>query len=196
MHHHLSRIARKFILIFWIISLISIFGYYLTHKDSFRVENIRLFLEQFWSLLLFVYFLISALRGLTLIPSTPFVVVWAVLFPGDLLFVYIISLFGILLSVSMIYFFSQEMGFEEVLMKKYPKTVKKAENWIQKHGFIAVSVTSFLLFIPTDVVSYMAGTLRMNYLKFIAWVMVGEWLVWGVIFFSGPVILDKLIQSL
>jgi uncharacterized membrane protein YdjX (TVP38/TMEM64 family) len=127
----------------------------------------------------------SSLRGFTLIPSTPFVLVGTLLFPENLVFVFLISIIGILLSSTMIYFFSREMGFEEILMKKYKNKVTTYEKWLQKYGFPFVLIWSFLIIVPTDLICYIAGTLKMNYTKFITAVAIGESLICLILIFGG-----------
>jgi uncharacterized membrane protein YdjX (TVP38/TMEM64 family) len=114
-----------------------------------------------------VYFILSALRGFTLIPSLPFVLVGVILFPGELYFVYSISLLGILLSSTMVYFFSREMGFEKILLSHHPQAIERSGKWVRQYGFFTVLIWSFLIIVPTDIICYIAGVLRMNYWKFI-----------------------------
>ena len=71
----LSLWIKRALIVIWIILFVSIFSYYLYNPLFFGAESLKQFLEQFGSALLFVYFLLSALRGFTLIPSTPFVLV-------------------------------------------------------------------------------------------------------------------------
>ena len=115
----LSLWIKRALIIIWIMLFVSIFGYYLYDPLFFGAESLKHFLEQFGSALLLVYFILSALRGFTLIPSTPFVLVGLLLFPENLYFVYAISMVGILLSATMIYFFAREMGFEAMLKKNH-----------------------------------------------------------------------------
>ena len=74
---------------------------------------------------------------------------------------------GILLSATMIYFFAREMGFEDMLKRNHQAAMEKCEYWTKKYGFWTVMIWSFLLIVPTDVICYIAGILRMKYWKFI-----------------------------
>ena len=145
----ISSIIKKSLITLWLILIIGCGFYFLTHPWFFTVDSLRIFLEQFWSALLIIYLLLSALRGFTLIPSLPFVLVWVVLFPDNLYFVFVISLIGILLSSTMVYFFSREMGFEEILLRKYPHGMKRYEKWIQSYWFLTVALWSCIIVVPT-----------------------------------------------
>jgi uncharacterized membrane protein YdjX (TVP38/TMEM64 family) len=114
-----------------------------------------------------IYFLLSALRGFTLIPSTPFVMAGLLLFPDNLAFVYMISMAGILISATMIYFFAREMGFDTMILGKHTELTEKCRRWTKQYGFWAVLVWSFLIIVPTDLICYVAGTLRMRFWKYI-----------------------------
>jgi uncharacterized membrane protein YdjX (TVP38/TMEM64 family) len=71
----ISLIIKKGIIAIWILILVGFLGYYWYDPSFFSVDSLKDFLEEFGSALLLVYFLLSALRGFTLIPSLPFVLV-------------------------------------------------------------------------------------------------------------------------
>lgn len=179
----LSIWIKRLILVLWGVSLVTILGYYFYDRESFSAVSLKHFLEQFGSALLLIYFLLSALRGFTLVPSTPFVLVGILLFPESLYFVYVISMVGILLSATMIYFFSRETGFEDALKKHHEKAILQCESWVKKYGFYAVAIWSFLIIVPTDVICYIAGILRMNYWKYILAVALGEGIICIILIF-------------
>lgn len=158
-------------------------------------ESFAQFLGRFGWYLLFVYFLLSALRGFTLIPSTPFVFAGLLLFPNHLHLVYIISMIGILLSASMVYFFSVEMEFSQIFEKSGKNKLEKYHKWVERYGFWLVMVWSFLIIVPTDIICYVAGTLRMNYMKFISAVAIGEGLICIGLIYGWDVILSFINHS-
>jgi uncharacterized membrane protein YdjX (TVP38/TMEM64 family) len=179
----LSDYTKKGLLILWIFSIIWVGGYYLYNPGFFQGESLKIFFQSFGSYLLVAYFLICILRGLTLVPSLPFVIVGMLLFPENLYFVYIISMIGIIGSAAMIYFFSVEMDFDALLEKKYPKSIIYTKKQVQKYGFWAVLFWSFFILVPTDVICYIAGVTRMNFYKFIWAVTLWEWFICIIIIF-------------
>lgn len=186
----ISTWIRRGIIVLWILALVGIFGYSLYNPSFFTANSLKIFLEQFGKYLLIVYFILSALRGFTLIPSTPFVIVGLLLFPDNLYFVYFISMSGILLSATMMYFFSREMGFEEMLRKNHEKYIQQCENWIQRYGFFAVTIWSFLIIVPTDIICYIAGILQMRFWKFILAVGFGEGIICIILIFWGDTFIE------
>ncbi|MCH2043088.1 MAG: hypothetical protein MK212_03030 [Saprospiraceae bacterium] len=76
--------------------------------------------EMFW-----VYVLLTFLRGLFLIPSTPFVIGGGILFPDDLLLVLVISMLGIMFSATGLYYFADLLGFSKYLENSNSKGIEK-----------------------------------------------------------------------
>ncbi len=71
----LSLWIKRILIVIWVTLIVSVGSYYFYNPLFFGTESLKHFLEQFGSALLIVYFFLSALRGFTLIPSTPFVLV-------------------------------------------------------------------------------------------------------------------------
>jgi len=189
-----KKYAKNILLALWWASVIWAVWYYIIHPEAFTSEKISDFFMGFWRFFLVVYMLVSVLRGLTLIPSTPFVLAWVLLFPGELLKVYIISLIWILLSATMIYFFSREMDFEKIILWKHKKIMKIWEKWISKYWFYTVLVWSFVIIVPTDIICYIAGTMKMRYAQFITAVAIWEWLICIILIWWWDVTFEFLKQ--
>ena len=83
---------------------------------------------QFEGELQIAYFLISIFRGLFLIPSTPFVLLGIALFSDNPHFVFIVSMIGILVTTTALYYFSDILGFSEKLTTRYPNKMNKWKN--------------------------------------------------------------------
>ena len=72
----------------------------------------------------------------------------------------------------LIYKFSDLMGFDEIFARHVSNDrVKKA---IEKYGFYAVLLWSFVPVVPTDLICYVAGTVRMSFWKFVLALTLGE----------------------
>jgi uncharacterized membrane protein YdjX (TVP38/TMEM64 family) len=81
-------------------------------------------------------------------------------------------MFGIVFSGILIYRFSDVMGFDEAFTRHTDSyQVKKA---IEKYGFFAVALWSFAPVVPTDLICYVAGTVRMSFWRFIFALALGE----------------------
>jgi uncharacterized membrane protein YdjX (TVP38/TMEM64 family) len=166
---------KKIVIALWLLFLIFWLGFFLTHRESFTPEGLATFLAKFGAWVMGAYLVVSLLRGFTLVPSTPFVLAGTILFAGHPFWVLAISMTGIIFSSSMIYYFSEHLGFSEYLEEKHPVRIARIHNQLQKPtGLLFVFLWSFAPFLPTDAVCYVAGILRMPFLKFLLAVALGE----------------------
>ena len=182
--------SKKIIIAIWILFLVLCLGFFLTHRELFTPEGIVMFLTKFGGWVMTAYLIVSLLRGFTLIPSTPFVLAGTILFPGSPFWVLAISMTGIIFSSSMIYYFSEHMGFSEYLEEKHPVKIAKIHDHLQKPtGLLFVFLWSFAPFLPTDAVCYVAGILKMSFVKFILAMAFGELILCSIyIFFYSSLI--------
>lgn len=185
-----GHILKRLVQLIWIGTVAAGAISYLAAPQLFTAENIAAFLLRFQGVIWLIYIAFSALRGMTLLPSTPLVIAGTLLFPSQPFMVLSVSLIGILLSSSMIYFFSEYFGFNEYFENHKPKTTHKVKARLERPtGFLFVSVWAFFPLVPTDLVCYLAGTTKMNYAKFIAAVLAGELILCSFyIFFGGAVL--------
>ena len=178
------QVFKKIIAIIWILFLIFCVGFILTYPEFFTPQSIADFLTQFKNTILIMYFVISILRGLTLIPSSPFVLAGTILFPGEPFLVLTISILGIIFSSAMIYYFSEYLGFGDYLKRKHPTRIVKIQHQLQKPtGLLFVCLWSFLPFLPTDAICYVAGMLKINFVKFMAAMAIGELILCAIYVF-------------
>lgn len=171
----------------WLTVIVVCVGYYLANPSAFTAENIAAFLTRFQGAIWIVYLIFSIVRGITLLPSTPLVLAGTMLFPGQPWAVLGVSMTGILLSSTMIYYFSDLLGFDEYFERKNPDLSHKVKAKLEHPlGFLFVAGWAFFPFVPTDLVCYLAGTTKMNFAKFITAVGVGEVILCSFyIFFGG-----------
>jgi len=160
------------------------------HPTALTPNSIQSFLQQYEAWALLVYLLISSVRGCFLLPSTPFVLAGVLLFPGSRWLVFAISLLGVLIGSALIYFFSDRLGFAAVIEKKHATALAKVRSRMQKHGMLIVMAWSFFPLVPTDLVCYLAGVIRMNFLRFILAVTIGETVLIASYVFLAPALLS------
>ena len=186
---------KKIIATLWILFLIFCVTFILLYPELFKPQSIADFLVQFKNTILIMYFLISILRGFTLIPSSPFVLAGTILFPSEPFLVLTISILGIIFSSAMIYYFSDYLGFGAYLERKHPERIVKIQHQLQKPtGLIFVCLWSFFPFLPTDAICYVAGMLKINFVKFIIALAIGELILCSIYVFFYSYLL-KLFQS-
>ena len=183
----LSSAVRYICLAVWIGAIIAGVGSYLLYPHLFTAENIADFLRRFEGEIWVIYLAMSALRGFSLLPSTPLVIAGTLLFPDQPIAVLTVSISGILLSSTMIYYFSEFLGFNEYFENHKPELTHKLKAKLEHPlGFLFVALWAFFPLVPTDLVCYLAGTTKMNYWKFIAAIFVGELILCSCyVFFGG-----------
>jgi uncharacterized membrane protein YdjX (TVP38/TMEM64 family) len=168
-------------------------GSYSLYPQAFTAENIAAFLLRFHGWIWLAYLLMSSLRGISLLPSTPLVLAGTILFPTQPFAVLAVCLAGILFSSTMIYFFSEHLGLHEYFEDHNPDLTHKLKARLERPmGFIFVALWAFFPLVPTDLVCYLAGTTAMNYWKFIAAIFVGETILCTVYVYFGGAIMNLI----
>ena len=120
------------------------------------------------------YVLVSVLRPVTLVPSTVLIVVGTLLFPGRYWLVFVVSLAGVVASSTLVYFFFEFLGLAELLERRHAGRLRWLEGQVRARGFLIVVSWSAFPFVPTDIICYVAGTLRMHVGTFMLGVTLGE----------------------
>lgn len=177
---------KKIIYGFWAVCVLTLVALLIFNPDFFDPENLQLYFNQFSSGILTVYILISVFRGFFLLPSTPFVLLGVLLFKDDPWLVFTISMFGIIITTTALYYFSDLLGFSEKLSSKYPK---KMEKWKQRLNSplstLIVMVWSFFPLVPTDLICYVAGIIKMPFRFLMLGVVIGEAILVYIYVFLG-----------
>jgi uncharacterized membrane protein YdjX (TVP38/TMEM64 family) len=93
----------------------------------------------------------------------------------------------------MIYWFSDVLGISEFFETRKPAAVAKIRGRLEHPtGLAFVFLWAFFPLVPTDAVCYVAGSSRMNFVKFIAAITAGELILCSFYIFSGSYIIDLL----
>lgn len=176
---------KKILLIVWLLLIAAGLVLYFIHPEWFTRENISAFVQQYEDKMLLVYLCISVGRGLFLIPSTPFVLAGGILFPENPWMVLIISMAGVMAGSSFIFYFTEFLGVDKVLEKRFAHKMERTRRGMDKYGFWIVIGWSFFPLVPTDLIAYMAGVTRMPSWKFLPGVFLGELPIVAVYVFTG-----------
>lgn len=175
---------KRFTIIHWIWGsiLVALVLVYINSPEVLSPKAIVDFISPFQGSALVIYTLITLIRGFFLIPSTPFVIGGALIFPDQLLLVLVISMLGVLFSATLLYFFSSSLGMAEKFERRYPT---KTNHWKlllkRPSSTFVVLGWSFFPLVPTDLICYVAGLVKMPFQNMIFGVFVGE-LVLDVIY--------------
>jgi uncharacterized membrane protein YdjX (TVP38/TMEM64 family) len=130
-----------------------------------------------------VYVLLGSLRAFTLVPATFLLFVAMPFFPPMLLLA--LTLPGIAISSSICYFFAEALHMDELFERRYPRQIGKLKDVLQRHELPIIIGWSFFLLLPTDLICYVCGSLRINFTKFVAGILIGEGTVYAIYIFLG-----------
>ena len=182
---------KKIVYGIWIAAVV-FFGFLFIFKNQyFDTEFLSTWMQQYGDKVLIIYIAISFIRGFFLIPSTPFVLLGIVLYPTQPLLVLAVSMSGVVFSATLLYFYSDNIGFSDYLEAKYPKQ----SQWMQeklggKYRLAFIYGWSIFPPVPTDLICYVAGILKVKYWVMILGVFLGE-LTLNTIYVSiGPSVVE------
>lgn len=183
--------TKKVFYYLWLAVIAILLSLFLFQPGSFTPENIAAFFQEYSGQLLFVYIAVSLLRGLFLIPSTPFIIAGTLLFPDQPWTVFTISIIGVIVGSTLVYYMSDALGFSEKLEKKYPKKIERWHRRLNSPWAASIVIAwSFFPLVPTDVICYVAGIVKMPYRILISGVIIGELVLVYLYVFYGGTILD------
>ena len=176
--------AKRIALSVWLTLTVALGAVYALYPELIEptrlVEHLRL---QAGPFVVGSYVVLSLFRPLTLVPSTVLIVVGTILFPDNYIVIFVTSLAGIVVSAGLIYYFFEYLGLAEIFEQRHSKRIRWLEEKLRQHGFWIVMGWSVFPFVPTDVICYVAGSLRMHLGKFLLAVAVGEIPI--VVFYIG-----------
>lgn len=185
------NVIRKISISLWVLMIVLAMVSFLVWPEYFKPEGIKAFLDEFHREAVLIYLLASVLRGLSLLPSTPLIIAGTLAFPAHPWMVLAISILGILVSSSMIYWLSDVLGFSDYFNKHQPQKIDKIREKLDHPlGALFVAAWAFFPLVPTDLVCYVAGTTRMNFPKFISAIFIGEIILCVIYIFGGGQLLS------
>jgi uncharacterized membrane protein YdjX (TVP38/TMEM64 family) len=160
---------------------------YLFFPETINLLFLEDLSEKYHYIALCIYFLLLSVRGLTLIPSTPLLLAGVLLF--DPLEIFVVSLAGILVSSTIVYYFSKYLGLAAYFETRYGKYVQKIKYGLADNELPIIVGWSFFPLVPTDLIVYAGSTLRIHIFKCLLGVFVGEAVLNALYIFSANIIL-------
>ena len=130
-----------------------------------------------------IYVVMGSLRAFTLVPATFLLFVAMPFFPPLLLL--LLTLPGIAISSSICYFFAEALRMDEPFERRYPMQIAALRRVLRRHTLAITIGWSFMLFLPTDLICYVSGTMRTSFSKFIIGVLIGEGTVYAIYIYLG-----------
>jgi uncharacterized membrane protein YdjX (TVP38/TMEM64 family) len=185
-----SLLVRRLFYLLWLVLVISFFIYSWFNPKVYSVDYLKQLLNRYGDFVLIAYVIVSFFRGFFLIPSTPFVLVGAVLFKNQPWIVVSISMGGIMFSAVLLYFFSNALGFSKLLEQKNSSRIEEWSNRLQsKYGFWILLFWCMIPVVPTDLICYLSGLLKFPFKAFCLAVFLGQ----SILVFIYVFLLDVVV---
>lgn len=183
---------KKYLRWTWIVLILIAVTLFLIYPNSFTAESLKTILNDNSSLILLAFIVLSCIRALFFLPSTLFVLMGTVLYPDEPVFVLIVSMIGILIGASLVYKAASILTPEQLFSGKNLTRMEGVRSKMEKYGFSIVLLWSFFPAVPTDLICYVAGTIKMSFWKFILAVFLGEIILVSIYIWSGKSIIELL----
>jgi uncharacterized membrane protein YdjX (TVP38/TMEM64 family) len=165
---------KKTLFFIWVSIVIILILFFTIRKglENFIVSTV---VGNNYFLSIILYFLVVSITSIFLIPSTPFLIAGTFFF--NPIIVFVVGLFAIIISVIFIYFFARYVGLNKYFEKKYPGKIKKIKERFNNKIIFIIIVWSFFPIVPTDLIVYVASTLKISFRKCLIGTVVGEGLL-------------------
>lgn len=184
----------KIVRITWACFLLVCIVLYVRYASYLSGENIASFILQYQNQVLGLYFILCILRGFTLIPSTPFLLAGIILFPTKPVLLLGVFLISQIITSAILYYISDMADLGHYFRKVHPEKMQKITEKINgKNGFWFILLWAFTPFTPTDLVCYVAGSLKMRFIQFILPLVCGEAIISALYIFNGSYLLQNIM---
>jgi len=155
---------------------------YVFHRDALA----GLFVElsgspPFWAYS--IYLALGCLRGFTLIPATYLVLAGMFVLPPVPL--YVLTVAGIIVSSTAVYYFAGAMRFDRFFEDRYGPQVARLRALMVRRELPIVIAWSFFPIAPTDLVCYVCGALKVDLKKCLLGITLGEGAICAIYIFLG-----------
>jgi len=159
---------------FWIVLIIGFIVYNFIYPETFSRENIATNIQSYGHYGFAIFFFCHLIRGFVMLPSTALIFAGVYLFPNDLFLVLLLSVIGIVISSMIVYYFADKLGFAR-LFDKHSKMKKLVKDKLSgRYGPLFIIFWAFFPFVPTDLICYTAGAMKINPIIFAISIFIGE----------------------
>jgi uncharacterized membrane protein YdjX (TVP38/TMEM64 family) len=185
--------TRKVFGVCWMILIGCSLIAYIVYADKLSGPAIGDWIKQHSSFILIIYSLVCALRGLLMLPATPFIFAGILLFPTQPFLLLILSLCCIMVSSLLIYYASRYLNVAGFIARKHPlESASITSKLSQSSGFWFITAWALLPFTPTDLIIYGAGTIKIPVWKVVLPVLLGEAVICAFYIFNGTALIKYI----
>ena len=173
---------RHAILAVWVVLFVVVVYMYFFAPGVFEAYIKHTF-ERSFILGSFLFLFLGCVRGFVFLPATTLIVLGFLFFTPNMLFFLVIV--GVVVSSTLTYWFARSLELGQEIQEHNSRQVVILTSWLAHYELPVVIGWSFFPFVPTDVICYVCGALRMNYFKFITGVFIGEGVCCAVYIYFG-----------
>jgi uncharacterized membrane protein YdjX (TVP38/TMEM64 family) len=166
--------TKKVLMIFWGLLILTGLGAYIFFPSYFTKEAISGFIQQYENQMFWVF------AGVIIFPDSP----WLVL---------LISMIGVVAGAAIIYYFTEFLGFEKFFQKRFANKMDRVHRGMERYGIWIVAAWAFFPVVPTDLVAYVAGVVRMKPWKFFLGIIIGELPLVSLYVFGGNAVAEWIL---
>ena len=138
----LEKRTRKEIMVVWLMVIVGALYLYFFKNDLITAQFVKIsVLPVFW--LYLIYFTLGCLRGFILIPVTYFIIISLIFLPAWP--AYILTMAGVMVSSTIIYYFSEYLSLGDYFKRHYPAAITKLTFTLKKYELPIIIGWSFSL---------------------------------------------------
>lgn len=164
-----QSLARNIFYVFILLNIMSLWYFSYTNHPILSIEGIRDFLAgQNLYIGLFFYTIIMIVRGLTIFPGTPLLILWAVIFPT--IYAVIAIEIAVQCYIVIIHKYSQVLDF------KIPQKILDYEVKIKKYGIVYIMWLCLIPGMSMNVLAYFLSVIKVP----LKTKMIGIWM-WSIV---------------
>ncbi len=161
--------------VFWAVLVVGVLVLVLARPELFTPEAVVADLRTFGPWAFGVFAVVSLLRGLVMVPSTPIILAGGALFPAAPGPVIAVSLVGIVATAVVLHRFPRFGGFDTRLAARHPERMERIRGHLTRPtAQWAVAAWAFFPAVPTDLVCYTAGLVGMPLRRLVTGILLGE----------------------
>jgi uncharacterized membrane protein YdjX (TVP38/TMEM64 family) len=177
---------RVLLLVGWGIVVASVLWVFLFHRSAVQ-EQLQRATSVSMLAAAALYLVLGSLRGFSLIPVTSLLVIGVAFFPPVPL--YLLTLAGIGVSSTSIYFFAGALHLDQVLRQRNARTLDRLAAALGRRQLPVIIGWSFFPLAPTDLICYLCGVLRISLAKCLLGVLIGEGTICAIYIAAGDAVL-------
>lgn len=181
---------KKLLRIVWITLIVAGGIFYWCNRPYFTQETIALFLLQYRQQVWLAYLGICVIRGIFLLPSTPFLIAGILVFRDTPLLLFGVFMVSIFIVAAFIFYAARYryISIPGLSGAQTPGLERIRRGLNSRRGFWFILGWALMPFTPTDMVCYAAGLLRIRFGTFILPLLLGEALICAFYIINGRLI--------